>query len=114
MLTIDKLKEFGVDTDSGIKRVMGKEDLYLSLVKTVPSNEGFAMLNEAVRAGDLDAAFEAAHGLKGILGNLDIKVLYDKLADITEKLRAREERDYSKELGEIEELRAELEDIVRS
>ena len=37
MLTIDSLKKFGVDTDTGLARCMGNEALYLRLAASVPA-----------------------------------------------------------------------------
>ena len=58
-----------------------------------------------VAAGDLKTAFESAHALKGVLGNLSLTPLYDKVSEITELLRARTETDYSPLLSEISALR---------
>ncbi|SNU07792.1 Hpt domain-containing protein [Lachnospiraceae bacterium] len=94
MITIDALKSFGVDTDEGLTRCMNNEALYLRLVSTVAGEPSFDKLSDAIEAGDLDAAFEAAHALKGVLGNLSITPMYEKAAEITELLRAREDIDY--------------------
>lgn len=67
MLTIEKLNSFGADTVNGIKRCANNEGLYFRLVNTIPSNEGFNKLYEAINNKNLDDAFSYAHGLKGIL-----------------------------------------------
>lgn len=94
MLTIERLKEFGADTDEGLARCCGSETLYLRLVKMLPDDENFEALEKALNAGDLDKAFEAAHALKGILGNLSLTPMYELCSRITELLRARTEADY--------------------
>ena len=53
-------------------------------------------------------AFEAAHSLKGVLGNLSLTPLYDKVCKMTELLRAEEKTDYAPLLAEINGLREEL------
>ena len=68
MLTIDKLKELGADTESGINRCMGNEDFYLKIVGMVLNSGDFDALKEALEKGDLDTGFEKAHALKGIVG----------------------------------------------
>ncbi len=103
MITVDNLKKFGANTEEGIARCMGNEQFYLKLVATVPGQKEFDVLREKASAGDLDAAFEAAHALKGVLGNLSITPLYDKVCEITELLRAKTDTDYS---GLIEEITA--------
>ena len=62
---------------------------------------GFERLKAALEAGDLAAAFEAAHALKGVLGNLALTPAYDQVSEITELLRARTEMDYSERLAGI-------------
>ena len=51
----------------------------------------------------------AAHALKGVLGNLSLTPLYEKVCEITELLRARTETDYAPLLSEIEQRRGQLE-----
>ncbi|MCR5421304.1 MAG: Hpt domain-containing protein [Lachnospiraceae bacterium] len=114
MITIEALKEFGTDTDTGLKRVMGKEELYLRLVKTIPQNEGFAKLEEALENNDLNSAFEAAHGLKGVLCNLELSPLSDRVVEITEHLRAKDDADYRSMMEEILKLKDRLEQICNS
>ena len=53
-------------------------------------------------------AFEAAHSLKGVLGNLSLTPLYDKVCEITELLRAGEDADYAALTAETDGLREEL------
>lgn len=111
MVTIDKLKDFGADTAEGIARCAGKESLYLRLVGTIPQNKTFAALYDAVSAGDCEAAFQAAHGLKGALGNLSLKPLYEPVLTLTEKLRGGDMHDTELLITEIETKRKELEEL---
>ena len=108
MLTIEKLNAFGADTKSGLARCMGNETLYLRLVATVADQAEFGKLKDALEANDLKGAFEAAHALKGVLGNLSLSPLYEKVCEITELLRNRTETDYSPLLAQILSLREEL------
>ncbi len=101
MLTIETLNAFGADTKEGLERCFGKEDFLLRLVRMIPDDKNFAKLEEAVAAGDLRAGFEAAHGLKGVLGNLSLTPLYQPVCEITEYLRAGTEMDYQPLLSEI-------------
>ena len=53
---------------------------------------------------DLDGAFQAAHTLKGVSGNLGLTPLYEVVCDIVEPLRHGEKRsDYPAMLEKIEE-----------
>ena len=110
MLTIDTLKAFGANTDEGVARCAGKPDFYLRLVNRVPGDANFEKLADAIARNDLDAAFDAAHSLKGVVGNLSLTPIFTPVSEITESLRARKEMDYSPLLSEIlakwEELKA--------
>jgi len=108
MITIDNLKEYGANVDEGMARCMGNEALYLRLVTTIPAEANFEKLASSIEARDLDAAFDAAHALKGVTGNLALTPLYQTIFDITELLRARTDTDYSELIKSITELRDQL------
>ena len=111
MLTLDALKEIGVKPEEGLSRCMNNEAFYLSLVKRVAGDDGFKKLKDAVEAGDLETGFEAAHALKGVLGNLSLTPLYESVAEITELLRSRTEMDYTPMLEAITQQQETLEKI---
>jgi FOG: HPt domain len=111
MITTDKLRDYGANVDEGLARCFGNEGLYLKLVATIPSEKNFGMLNEAIENKNLDQAFESAHALKGVLGNLSLTPLYEIICDITEHLRAREDIDYSEYMNSISELKEKLQSI---
>lgn len=108
MITIDQLKDFGANTTEGLGRCYGNEMLYLKLINMVPSEANFDKLKAAIEANDLDAGFEAAHALKGVLGNLSLKPMYDKCSEITELLRAKTQMDYTPLLTELLDMRDTL------
>ncbi|MBQ3329191.1 MAG: Hpt domain-containing protein [Eggerthellaceae bacterium] len=102
-MTLDDLRAFGADVDEGLARCMGKEDFYLRLVGMAQDETGYNKLEQAIADGDLKAGFEAAHGLKGVLGNLALTPLLEPVSEITELLRAGTEMDYSDLLAQIKE-----------
>lgn len=108
MITLESLKELGCDVETGLKRCVNNEKLYLRLVGTIPGNDNFVKLYEAIEIKDYENAFQAAHGLKGILANLSLTPIYDPVAEVTEYLRAKEERDYKEVIKRIEENRLNL------
>lgn len=110
MITLDALKEYGADTEKGLAMCMGNEALYLKLVGSVPAEQRFADLMKALEEKDYDAAFDAAHALKGVLGNLSLTPLYEKASVITEHLRSRTDMDYS---GLIKELSDEKDALAK-
>ena len=52
-------------------------------------DDNFKKLSEALPKGDVDAAFIAAHTLKGVCQNLCLDDLYDADAEVTEALRSK-------------------------
>ena len=108
MLTIDELKAFGADTEEGLGRCFNNESFYLRLVRAVPDERNFETLKNALDQGNLDAGFEAAHALKGVLANLSLTALADPAKEITEHLRAREEMDYGPLMEQLFAKRDEL------
>lgn len=108
MLTIDALREYGADVEQGLSRCMNNEAFYLRLVGMTLNDKNFDALRAALKVGDLDRAFDAAHSLKGVLGNLALTPIYDEVYRLTELLRSRTDMDYSGSVAAIDEKRAEL------
>ncbi len=101
MITVKRLKELGCDTAKGLERCLGDEDFYLEFIPDALKKERYEKLEALINDKDLDAAFEAAHGLKGILSNLSLNPLLEPAVKITELLRARTDTDYSELLKEM-------------
>lgn len=108
MLTIEKLNLTGANTAEGLARCFGNEAFYLRLVGMIPQEKNFDNLKDAIESGDLDKVFEAAHALKGVLGNLSLTPLYNTVCEMTELLRARTDTDYSAMLKKLLDSRDEL------
>ncbi|MBO4395643.1 MAG: Hpt domain-containing protein [Eubacterium sp.] len=108
MLTIDALNSFGANTDEGLGRCFDNEAFYLRLVGAVPDEKHFDTLKNALDENNLDAAFEAAHALKGVLTNLSLTPLAEPAIEITENLRPRKEMDYGPLLERLLAKRDEL------
>ena len=112
MITVEGLKEYGANVDEGLARCMNNEAFYLKLVDKVLKDKGFEELRAAVEANDLDAAFEAAHKLKGVLANLALTPLCEPVNEMVELLRNRSEADYPQYLEKIEEKKRLLENML--
>lgn len=113
MLTIEALNNFGADTEAGLSRCMGNEALYLRLAGSIVNEPSFDKLDTAIKEGNKEAAFEAAHSLKGVLGNLSITPLYLKACEISDLLKAGEDRDYASLADELMLLKKEYEELCR-
>ncbi len=90
MLTIESLKAYGADVQAGLARCMNNESFYLRLVNMELGDKNFEALDRALAAGDARAAFEAAHALKGAVGNLALTPVYEPVEKLTELLRRQE------------------------
>jgi HPt (histidine-containing phosphotransfer) domain-containing protein len=108
MITVEKLNNFGANTAEGLARCFGNEALYLKLVATIPGEASFGKLKDALAEKNLKAAFESAHALKGVLGNLSLTPLYIPIIEITELLRSNTDMDYQSLLDTILEKKDEL------
>jgi CheY-like chemotaxis protein len=62
----------GLDIDNGLRRVLGKRALYLSMLNkfVVGQRDTIAQLRAALAAGDADTAERIAHTTKGVAGNI--------------------------------------------
>jgi two-component system sensor histidine kinase/response regulator len=82
----------GLDTQLGLRRVMGKEALYLSLLrKFVAGNQaGLEPLVQALEAGDRATAERMAHTLKGVAGNIGASDLQAAMAKVERALHDQE------------------------
>ena len=108
MLTIEKLNEFGANTDEALERCMNNEQFYIMLVEKALKDDSLERLDTALKNGNLDEGFEIAHSLKGVLSNLSLTPLYDVIFEITELLRSRTEMDYSPYMEKTFELKNKL------
>ena len=103
MITLDTLKELGADTASGMARCINDEGFYLKMVSMAIQDPSFGQLKEAISAGDLDTAFERAHSLKGVMGNLALTPIFTPASEATELLRSRTRTDYTPYVQQMEE-----------
>ena len=95
MLTIEALRSYGANVDEGLQRCMGMTEFYLKMVERSAKDTKIGELETEINAGDLDRAFETAHAMKGVFGNLALTPLYEPVCEITELLRSRTDTDYS-------------------
>ena len=101
MLSIEKLKDYGADVKAGMERCMNSQDFYFRMIEMLLQEKSFDQLEDALNSNDLDRAFEAAHALKGVVGNLSLTPLYIDVVEITEYLRNRTSMDYTAFLNKI-------------
>ena len=87
MITVETLKNYGADVESGLSRCANNEGLYLRLVNMLVKELSTDALGEAFRKDDYAAAFEVAHKLKGGASNLGLTPIAKPVSELTELLR---------------------------
>lgn len=87
MLTLEALRAYGANVDEGLARCINNETFYLRMVSMVLSDGNFDKLKAAVEAGDCPAAFEAAHALKGAIGNVSLTPVYKPVCAFSDLLK---------------------------
>ncbi len=110
-MTLNDLRTFGADTQDGLKRCLNNEDFYLRMVKKIPGDPNFQRLYEAMETGDSDTAFDAAHSLKGALGNLALTPISVPVSELTELLRNHTRSDCTALVEAIRKGQKELDEI---
>ena len=68
---------------------LGSEELVNRFTTRFSADDSFPTLEKAFGAGDVEAAFRAAHTLKGVAKNLGFADLGDSASELTEILRNR-------------------------
>lgn len=76
----NKLAEYGIDYPDAMERMGDNADLYKKLALKYLQNDCMANLVAAMEVKDFDAAYKAAHTLKGASGNLSFNSLFNIVA----------------------------------
>lgn len=85
-----ELEAAGIDVADALGRFMDNEALMLKFVHRFPEDKNFPQLRQALDSGDATRAFEAAHTLKGVAGNLAMTDLFQQVSLMVEDLRRRD------------------------
>jgi len=85
---IERLKELGCDVDDAMERFMDDEEFYLECLEQVLRDEGFGKLRTALESHQIQEGFDCAHTLKGLVANLGLTSLDEKIKGVVEPLRA--------------------------
>ena len=113
MLTLESLKEYGADVASGLLRCANNESLYIRLVGICINELNDPSLGDALKEGNYDRAFEAAHKLKGGVNNLELTPISIPLNELTELLRNKTPGDYDKLYNDIVNETAKLSELIK-
>lgn len=86
MTLSDFYARLGGSCDAVLKRIPS-EQMLRKFLKMYEKDPSYAQLTEAVKAGDWQSAFRAAHTLKGVAQNLGLDRLHQRASALTEALR---------------------------
>lgn len=81
------MESYGVDYDDTLRRFLNNESFYFKILSMFPKDGSLEKLSAAIANGNLEEAFEAAHTLKGVAGNLGLTPLFNAVCTIVESLR---------------------------
>ncbi len=85
----------GLDTSLGLKRVVGKKDFYLTMLRKYIDNqsEAPAQIRQSLEAGDYATAERLAHTAKGVSGNIGATRLQELAAAVEKAIKDGESPD---------------------
>lgn len=107
-----QLEENGVDVEATLKRFMGREAIFMKFILKFADDQSCVGIREALNNQDAKAAFEHAHSLKGVSGNLGISSVYDLAAQISDLLRGKTIEEVP--MDQVSELQEQLEETCES
>lgn len=91
-----------LELNSARERFMNNEGLFKRFLFRFPQENRFEELENRIDAGDVQGAFETAHTMKGVAGNLSLQSVSQVLNPIVEVLR----RGDIPEKTQVDELKA--------
>lgn len=77
----------GINYDTGVNRFCGNAEMFEKFLRKFLEDQTFAGLRTAISGNDADQAFQFAHTLKGVAGNLSLDSLLSALDPVVEALR---------------------------
>ena len=85
----------GLDTELGLRRVLGKKPMYLSMLRKFAAGQQGAVdtVLMALDAGDWDTAVRTAHTTKGVCGNIGATGVQAQAGELEEALKERQPRE---------------------
>ncbi len=90
----------GLNTEQGLKRVMGKKDFYIKILRMFITNQGDApvQIRRSLDAGDNATAERMAHSAKGVSGNIGATTLQELAAVVEKAIKDGENREAIEDL----------------
>lgn len=82
-----QLEECGADVETTLKRFMNNDAIYQKFLGKFPHDPNYANLGTNLEAGAFEEAYKCAHALKGVVGNLGLTPIFEKVSTLVEELR---------------------------
>ncbi|MDR1636659.1 MAG: Hpt domain-containing protein [Treponema sp.] len=76
-----------INFEEGLKRVMNNTKLYVRLLTKFRTDTRLDELSAQIGAGDYEKAQVAAHTLKGVVANLSLIELFEKIRDLESQIK---------------------------
>lgn len=111
-IRIEKLHSMGCSTDEALERMTGDEEFYLECLQEALRPADFERLEKALAEQDVKTAFDCAHALKGVLGNVGLTPMFRKSSELVEVLRAGRCDGLEAGLAELLEMRSRFAQVV--
>ena len=108
------LEAGGVDVQGALDRMMGNEKLLAHLLGKFLDDTSFSRLETALAEHDADAAFGAAHTLKGVAGNLSVTTVYELAGRQCDLLRAGSPDEAAALMPQLSEAYRAAQDAIRA
>lgn len=109
-----QLEENGADVETTLKRFMGNEAIYQKFLGKFPADPNYTNLGANLESGAFEEAYKCAHALKGVVGNLGLTPIFNKVSDLVEELRnkAAADVDAARANALWQEIRTEYEKFI--
>lgn len=84
------LEDSGINVDDAMQRFMNNEKLWVRFLKKFEADKSYSELVAAMEEKNVEKAFESAHTLKGIAGNLALAKFLGLITEQTDYLRGKD------------------------
>lgn len=106
------LQRWGADPNAAIKRMLGDEELFFSLLHGFAESDDWDTLQELIKQGRCREAFVISHRMKGSAADLELKPLFDCLCIVTDDLREDARENIQVNIKELIEIRDSLKKVL--
>lgn len=76
-----------IGVEEALARVRGNKAIYIRMLGLFLKSDQFHVMEELLSQGNFEKASEAAHGIKGMTGNLSLNRVFFLSADLMTQLR---------------------------